>query len=327
MKTVTLGTSGLEVSALGFGSMGLSGVYGAAGDTSSASTLRRAVELGVTFFDTADIYGNGHNEKLLGRVLASERASLVIATKFGGGTGVDGEIDGLARPELVSQYLRASLDRLGTDYVDLYYLHRVDPATPIEETVGAMAQLVDAGLVRHLGLSEVSAETLRRAHEVHPIAALQTEYSLFERGAEHEVLLLARELGVGFVAYSPLGRGFLGGEIKSGADLDDNDWRASVPRFQGSSLASAIGFSEELTRIGSPMGLSAAQLALAWLFASPFNIVPIPGTRSVAHLEANVAAADFELDDSLVEYLDKKFFIGALPDDRMPSDSMRRINL
>jgi aryl-alcohol dehydrogenase-like predicted oxidoreductase len=327
MRTVTLGSSGLEVSALGFGSMGLSGVYGEADDESSIATLRRAFELGITFFDTADIYGDGHNEQLVARALSAQRASLVIATKFGGGTGPDGEIRGLARPELVEQYLRASLQRLGTDYVDLYYLHRVDPATPIEETVGAMARLVEKGLVRHLGLSEVSAETLRRAHAVHPISALQTEYSLFERGAEKEALPVTRELGVTFVAYSPLGRGFLGGGVKSAKDLDPDDWRASVPRFQGSSLSSAIGLSEELARLGAPMGLSAGQLALAWIFAESNDVVPIPGTRSITHLEANVASLDVQLDDSVLEYLNRTFYIGALSSDRMPPESMLRINL
>jgi aryl-alcohol dehydrogenase-like predicted oxidoreductase len=307
--------------------MGLSGIYGDANDESSIATLRRAFELGITFFDTADIYGDGHNEQLLGKALGAHRESMVIATKFGGGTGVNGEIRGLARPELVPEYFRASLDRLGTDYVDLYYLHRVDPATPIEETVDAMAQLVREGLVRHLGLSEVSASTLRRAHAVYPIAALQTEYSLFEREAENEVLPVARELGIGFVAYSPLGRGFLGGEMKSAADLDQSDWRASVPRFQGSSLTSAIGLSEELARLGAPMGLSAGQVALAWIFAQSNRVVPIPGTRSIAHLEANVASLDVTLDDSVLEYLDRAFFIGALSDDRGPPDSMRRLNL
>jgi aryl-alcohol dehydrogenase-like predicted oxidoreductase len=327
MKTVQLGTSGLDVSELGFGTMGLSGVYGAADDDASIATLHRAVDLGVTFFDTADIYGDGHNERLVGRALAAHRTSLVLATKFGGGTEPDGEIRGLARPERVGPFLRESLARLGTDYVDLYYLHRADPATPIEETVGAMADLVHQGLVRHLGLSEVSGSTLRRAHAVHPIAALQTEYSLFGREAEREALPTARELGVGFVAYSPLGRGFLGGVITSADDVDAADWRASVPRYQGDSLTHALELTRILGSVADSLGATPNQVALAWLFDRGDTVVPIPGTRRIEHLESNVRAAAVHLSGSVRHELELMFPVGVLAADRMPPDNMRRVDL
>jgi aryl-alcohol dehydrogenase-like predicted oxidoreductase len=327
VRSVNLGSSGLEVSALGFGAMGLSGVYGTADDSSSTEVLRRAVELGINFFDTADIYGAGHNERLVGNALRHQRESLILATKFGGGSGPDGQYDGLARPELVAPYLHESLDRLGTDYVDLYYLHRADPATPIEETVGAMAELVRQGLVRHLGLSEVSASTLARAHAVHPITALQTEYSLFAREAEAESLPAAVELGIGFVAYSPLGRGFLSGEIKGPQDIDSSDWRSTVPRYQGESLGTAVVLAQALAEIAAQHDAVASQVALAWLLGRRESVVPIPGTRSVTHLEANVAALDISLSTQDVNKLEQLFALGALPGDRVPPESMRRINL
>jgi aryl-alcohol dehydrogenase-like predicted oxidoreductase len=307
--------------------MGLSGVYGAADDNLSFTTLRRAVDLGITLFDTADIYGGGHNERLVGRALHPDRDTLVLATKFGGGCDPDGKIRGLARPERVAPFLHQSLERLCTDYVDLYYLHRADPATPIEETVGAMAELVNQGLVRHLGLSEVSGETLRRAHAVHPITALQTEYSLFGREAEREALPTARELGIGFVAYSPLGRGFLSGAIKDAHDIDTKDWRATVPRYQGESLSSALELTGILSRIAETLGASASQVALAWILARDHRVVPIPGTRSLDHLECNVEAVDLRLSTGVLEELETVFPMGVLAANRLPPESMQRVDL
>jgi aryl-alcohol dehydrogenase-like predicted oxidoreductase len=307
--------------------MGLSGVYGTADDASSTQVLRRAVELGINFFDTADIYGSGHNERLVGNALRSQRESLILATKFGGGAGPDGQYHGLARPELVAPYLHQSLDRLGTEYVDLYYLHRADPSTSIEETVGAMAELVRQGLVRHLGLSEVSASTLRRANAVHPIAALQTEYSLFAREAETEALPAAVELGIGFVAYSPLGRGFLSAEIQGPQDLDSSDWRTTVPRYQGESLGTAVVLAQALAEIAAEHDTAASQVALAWLLGRREAVIPIPGTRSVAHLESNVAALDLSLSAQDVDRLERLFTPGVLSGDRMPPEGMHRLNL
>src|SRR6267143_2485390 len=240
-----LGRSGLDVSAVGFGAMSLAGVYGPADDAESLRTLQRALDLGVTFLDTADIYGDGRSERLVGQAIQGRRSGVVVATKFGGGFNPDGTAGGLGRPERVLPALEASLRRLGTDYVDLYYLHRVDPTTPIEETVGAMAELVDRGLIRHIGLSEVSPATLRRAHATHRVTALQTEYSLFTREPEAELLPLTAQLGIGFVAYSPLGRGVLASRIRAESDLRPDDWRASVPRFQGEGLRRMIGLARE----------------------------------------------------------------------------------
>jgi len=286
MQQRHLGSEGPAVSAVGLGAMSFAGVYGEAEDADSAATIDRALELGVTFIDTANTYGSGHSEEVVGRAIAGRRDSVVLATKFGGGGGV-----GLGRRENVRPALEESLARLGTDYVDLYYLHRVDPSTPIEETVGAMADLVAAGLVRYLGLSEAAPETIRRAHATHPITALQTEYSMFSREPEAAILPTTRELGIGFVAYSPLGRGMLTGQFQRLDDLPADDWRRSVPRWQEQN----VRLVDHLEAIARRHGISAAQLALAWVLHQGEDIVPIPGTRRRTNLEANAAAADVTL--------------------------------
>ncbi len=301
MQTRQLGRFGPTVSALGLGCMGMSEFYGARDDAESIATIHRALELGVTLLDTANVYGPHINEELVGRAIADRRDQVVLATKFGivrdpddpSARGVNG------RPEYVEEQCDASLKRLGTDHIDLYYQHRVDPGTPIEETVGAMAELVAAGKVRHLGLSEASPDTLRRANAVHPIAALQTEYSLWSRDPEDEILPTCRELGIGFVAYSPLGRGFLTGAITSPADLDEDDYRRFSPRFQGENFQQNLDLVGEVRRLAADKQVTPAQLALAWVLHSPAHpdIVPIPGTKRRERLEENVAAADVDLSD------------------------------
>jgi aryl-alcohol dehydrogenase-like predicted oxidoreductase len=285
MQHRQLGTEGPTVSAVGLGAMSFAGVYGGAEDADSAATIDRALELGVTFIDTANIYGSGHSEEVVGRAIAGRRDSVVLATKFGGGGGA-----GLGRHDNVRPALEESLARLGTDHVDLYYLHRVDPSTPIEETVGAMAELVTAGLVRYLGLSEAAPETIRRAHATHPITALQTEYSMFSREPEAEILPTTRELGIGFVAYSPLGRGMLTGQFQRLEDLPADDWRRSVPRWQEENFERNVRLVTRLDAIARRHNVSTAQLALAWVLHQGDDIVPIPGTRKRANLEANAAA-------------------------------------
>jgi len=270
--------------------MSFAGIYEDAEDAESIATISRALELGITFIDTANVYGSGHSEEVVGRAIAGRRADVVLATKFGGGG-----VSGLGRRDKVRPALEESLARLGTDYVDLYYLHRVDPTTPIEETVGAMAELVAAGLVRYLGLSEAAPETIRRAHATHPITALQTEYSLFSREPEDEILPATRELGIGFVAYSPLGRGMLTGQFQRLEDLPPDDWRRSVPRWQEENFEQNVRIVAGLEEIARRHGISAAQLALAWVPHQGDDIVPIPGTRRRVNLEANAAAADVSL--------------------------------
>lgn len=294
MKKRMLGTKGLTVSTIGFGCMGLSQAYGPADDTESIATLRRAIDLGVTFLDTAMSYGSGHNEELIGRAVAGRRQEVVLATKFGivrdQGSGV--RVDG--RPEHVRGYLEASLTRLHVDHVDLYYQHRVDPEVPVEETVGAMAELVTEGKARYLGLSEVGAETLERAVRIHPISALQSEWSLFWREIEDDVVPVARRLGVGLVPYSPLGRAMLTGTVTSPA-FGADDFRVNDPRFHGESLQRNLALVEELRKLAAERGLAPAQLALAWLLAQGDDIVPIPGTRRQQRLEENARAADVQL--------------------------------
>ena len=298
MPRRTLGAAGLSVSAVGYGAMSLApGIYGDVDDEESRATLRRALELGVTLIDTADVYGAGHSERLVGEVIRGQRDRVKVATKFGGGGG-----DGLGRPERVQTAIDASLGRLGTDHVDLLYLHRVDPSTPIEETVGAMADAVRAGKTLHIGLSEAAPDTISRAHATHPITALQSEYSLFSRDPEAEVLPLLRGLGIGFVAYSPLGRGLLTGAFKREQDLPDSDWRRSVPRFRGDNLVRNAELVAGLERFAERKTVTVGQLALAWLLHQGPDIVPIPGTRRRTNLELNVAAASVQLDaDDLVE--------------------------
>jgi aryl-alcohol dehydrogenase-like predicted oxidoreductase len=327
MRQRKLGARGPVTSAIGFGAMSLSGVYGSADEDEGIATLRRALELGITMIDTADIYGDGGNERLVGRALAADRDNVVLATKFGGGVNADGSWRGLGRPEAVRPALEASLSRLAVDHVDLYYLHRVDPATPIEDTVGAMADLVKAGLVRYIGLSEAGPETIRRAHQVHPIAALQTEYSLITRDAETDVLPVTRELGIGFVGYSPLGRGMLSGAIQHPSDLPENDWRASVPRFQGASLEEMLSLMRAFRVLAAQLALTPAQLALAWLLYQAPDLVPIPGTRRAHNLEANVNAADVTLDTATLSRLDELLPAGAVGGDRYPPGAIERVGL
>jgi aryl-alcohol dehydrogenase-like predicted oxidoreductase len=313
MRYRQLGTGGLTVSAIGFGAMSIAGVYGAADDGESIATVQRALDLGITLIDTADIYGGGHSEELVGRAIQGRRDRVVLATKFGGGGRERG---GNGRPETMRQAIEDSLRRLNVDYVDLYYLHRVDFSTPIEETVGAMARLVQEGKVRCLGLSEAAPATIRRAHAVHPITALQTEYSLFSREPERDILPAVRDLGIGFVAYSPLGRGLLTGRITRPQDLPEHDWRRSVPRFQDENLARNARLVEEVAGIAAALHVSAAQLVLAWLLHQGQDIVPIPGTRRIANLEANAAAADLVLDDDVVQALSRLTAAGAVAGER-----------
>jgi aryl-alcohol dehydrogenase-like predicted oxidoreductase len=307
MDTVALGTQGLTVSRQGLGCMGMSEFYGPGDDGESVATIQRALDLGVTLFDTSDMYGPHTNEILVGRALASRRDEAVIATKFGivrdperpGQRSVDGS------PEYVRRACDDSLARLGVDHIDLYYLHRVDPDTPIEETVGAMAELVAQGKVRYLGLSEASPSTIRRAHAVHPISALQTEYSVWSREPEAEILPALRELGVGFVPYSPLGRGFLTGSLRSLDDLDEADFRRYQPRFQGDNLADNIAIVEVIDQMAQAKGCTPAQVALAFVHAAGRDVAPIPGTKRRTYLEDNVAALDVELTEEDLAVLDK----------------------
>ncbi len=300
MRERTLGPSGPAVSALGLGCMGMSEFYGETDEAESIRTIHRALDLGVTLLDTADVYGPEENERLVGRAIADRRDEVFLATKFGivrdPGDPTRRGVDG--RPEYVRACIEASLRRLGTDHVDLYYQHRVAPDTPIEETVGAMAELVAEGKVRHLGLSEAGADTIRRAHVVHPITAVQSEYSLWSRDIEDEVIPTLTELGIGLVPYSPLGRGFLSGEIRSLDDLDPDDFRRHSPRFQGENFDRNLALAEVVRGLAEERGVSASQLALAWVLAQGEHVVPIPGTKRVRYLEENVAAADLELSDA-----------------------------
>jgi aryl-alcohol dehydrogenase-like predicted oxidoreductase len=305
MGTVKLGSQGAVVSRMGLGCMGMSEFYGERNDEESAATLLRALDLGVTFLDTADVYGIGDNEELVGKTIKPRRDEVFLATKFG---NVRSKQDPTAwgissKPEYVRAACDASLRRLGLDHIDLYYQHRVDPNTPIEETVGAMAELVKAGKVRYLGLSEASPATIRRAHAVHPITALQTEYSLWERHVEAEILPAVRELGIGFVPYSPLGRGFLTGAITDPGKLGDKDFRASrYPRFAGENFTKNQALVERVTAIAAKRGVKPGQMALAWVLAQGEDVVPIPGTKRRKYLEENVAAADIKLTaDDLAE--------------------------
>jgi aryl-alcohol dehydrogenase-like predicted oxidoreductase len=321
METRTLG-QGLSVSAIGLGCMGMSEFYGDGDDQESIAVIHRALELGVNFLDTADMYGPFTNEELVGRAIAGRRDEVVIATKFGNVRGPNGERLGVrGDAEYVHQACEGSLQRLGVDHIDLYYQHRVDPDTPIEETVGAMKELVQEGKVRHLGLSEAAPATIRRAHEVHPITALQTEYSLWSRDPEEEILPTVRELGIGFVAYSPLGRGFLSGQIQSPDDFAPDDFRRTNPRFQGENFQRNLELVERVKEIAAEKGVTPGQLALAWLLHQGDDIVPIPGTKRVKYLEENVAAADIELSEEDLARIDEAAPAGAAAGDRYPDMS------
>jgi aryl-alcohol dehydrogenase-like predicted oxidoreductase len=312
-----LGTQGLETSALGLGCMGMSEFYGTADEGEAIATIHRALELGVNFLDTADAYGPFKNERLVGRAIKDRRDEVVLATKFGSVRNEQGERLGIRGDrEYVLAACNASLERLGTEHIDVYYQHRVDPNTPIEETVGAMAELVEQGKVRYLGLSEAAAETIRRAHAVHPISALQSEYSLWTRDVEDEILPAIRELGIGLVAYSPLGRGFLSGRIHSVDDLEASDFRRANPRFQGENFQKNLDLVERVEELAASKGCTAAQIALAWALAQGEDIVPIPGTTRVKNLEENVSALDVELSDEELRDLEAVFPKGAAAGDR-----------
>jgi len=300
--------------------MGMSEFYGAHDDAQSIDTLQRALDLGVNFLDTADAYGPFENEKLVGRAIRDRRDEVVLATKFGNQRGEDGSWIGInGRPDYVRQACDGSLQRLGVDHIDLYYQHRVDANVPIEETVGAMAELVRAGKVKHIGLSEAAPRTIRRAHKVHPITALQTEYSLWSRDPEDEILPTVRELGIGFVAYSPIGRGFLSGQWRSIDDLAPDDWRRNNPRFQGENFQRNLDLVEKIEEIAREKGVTPAQLAIAWVMAQGDDIVPIPGSKSRKHLEENVAAADIELTREEIERIDAVAPKGVAAGDRYPN--------
>jgi aryl-alcohol dehydrogenase-like predicted oxidoreductase len=312
-----LGNDGLVVSELGLGCMGMSEFYGRTDEAEAIATIHRALELGVTLLDTADAYGPFTNELLVGRAIEGWRDQVVLATKFGNVRGPGGERLGIrGDPDYVRQACDASLERLGVDYIDLYYQHRVDRNTPIEETVGAMAELVAAGKVRHLGLSEASPATIRRAHAVHPISALQTEYSLWSRDPEDDVLPTVRELGISFVAYSPLGRGFLSGQIRAPGDLADDDFRRGNPRFQGENFARNLELVERVRAIADDKGVTASQLALAWVLSRGDDIVPIPGTKRRSYLEENVAAVEVELTPAEIDDIESVFPKGAIAGER-----------
>jgi len=328
MKLRSLGSGGLKVSALGLGCMGMSEFYGPIDDAESISTIRRAIELGVTFLDTADMYGAGHNEKLVGNAIKGERDGLVIATKFGNVRGPNGERLGISgRPEYVKSACDASLKRLGIDVIDLYFQHRVDPKTPIEDTVGAMADLVHQGKVRYLGLSEAASKTIRRAHQVHPIAALQTEYSLWSRDPEDELLPTLRELGIGFVAYSPLGRGFLTGAMKKPEALPGDDFRRQAPRFSQQNFARNLDLVREIEKLAQEKQCTPSQIALAWVLSRGNDIVPIPGTKRRKYLEENVGAVDVPITPADIDRLEKIFPKGAAAGERYPQQGMQAVNI
>ena len=317
---------GLEVSAMGLGCMGMSDFYGGRDEREAIATIRRALDAGVTLFDTADMYGGGRNEELVGRAVSERRDEVILATKFGNVRNPDGTFAGVnGKPDYVRHCCEASLKRLGVDVIDLYYQHRVDPNTPIEDTVGAMAALVREGKVRYLGLSEAAPDTVRRAHAVHPIAALQTEYSLWSREAAEASLPTVRELGIGFVPYSPLGRGFLTGQIKSVDDLEPDDYRRTSPRFQGDNFAKNLKLVDEINRIATEKNCSPPQLALAWVLAQGNDIVPIPGTKRRKYLDENLRALDVKLTTDDLARIDRVIPPGSATGERYGPNALRAV--
>ena len=328
MRHRKLGHSPLTVSAIGLGCMGMSEFYGPRNEEESVATIHLALDRGVNFLDTADMYGTGHNEELVGRAIKGRRSEIVLATKFGNVRGLGGSFLGInGRPEYVRKACEASLRRLNVETIDLYYQHRVDANVPIEDTVGAMARLIEEGKVRNLGLSEAAPATLRRAHRAHPISALQTEYSLWSRDPEDEILSTCRELGISFVAYSPLGRGFLTGRFKSTEELTPEDFRRNHPRFQGENFTRNLELVRRVEQIASKKGCKASQLALAWVLAQGDNIVPIPGTTRRAHLEDNIAALEVTLTAEDLARLNEAAPKGATAGDRYPERAMKVVNL
>jgi aryl-alcohol dehydrogenase-like predicted oxidoreductase len=326
MDKRTLGRTGLQVSALGLGCMGMSEFYGPHNEAESIAVIHNAIDSAITFLDTADIYGNGHNEELVGRALRGRRHEVVLATKFGNVRDRDGTFRGVnGRPEYVRSACDASLQRLSVDTIDLYYQHRVDSDTPIEDTVGAMADLIREGKVRFLGLSEAGPHTLRRAQAVHPITALQTEYSLWTRDPEEEILPVIRELGIGFVAYSPLGRGFLTGQIKRREDLAPDDWRRHSPRFQGENFERNLQLVAEIESIAGEKKCTASQLALAWVLARGEDIVPIPGTKRIRYLQENIGALGVRLSTDDLKRIDLVLPRGAASGGRYPEAAMKAV--
>lgn len=327
MKTRKLGSEGLEVSALGLGCMGMSEFYGRGDESESVATIHRALDLGINFLDTADMYGPFTNEQLVGRAIRDRRDNVVLATKFANVRGENGEFLGIrGDADYVRQACDASLKRLGVDHIDLYYQHRVDPNVPIEETIGAMAELVKAGKVRYLGMSEAAPETLIRAHAVHPISALQTEYSLWSRDVEDRILPTVRELGIGYVAYSPLGRGFLTGQIKRFEDLPEDDFRRHSPRFQGENFRKNLDLVAEVERMAEEKSCTPAQLALAWVLARGEDIVPIPGTKRRARLEDNIKALEVQLSTDDLAHIDRILPPGAAAGERYDASQMQALN-
>lgn len=328
MQKRKLGRQGLEVSAIGLGCMGMSWGYGSADEAESIQVLNRAVELGINFWDTAEVYGPYTNEKLIARALKDiDRKNVILATKFGFAWNANGEINGLdSSPEHIRKSIDGSLKRLGTEYIDLYYQHRLDPNTPIEATVSVLADLVKEGKVRYIGLCEVGPGTIRRAHAVHPITAIQSEYSLWDRGVEEKVLLTVRELGIGFVPYSPTGRGFLTGKIKGLHELEKSDFRQNLPRFQKENFEHNIKLVEKIRDIASIHHVTPVQIALAWLLKQGDNIVPIPGTRHIQHLEENASAVDVKLSQSAWDSIDQFLSSFKIQGPRYPESSMKMID-
>lgn len=327
MQRRQLGRSGLEVSAIGLGCMGMSAMYGESDEREAIATIHRAIEIGVDFLDTSDMYGNGHNEELIGRAIADRRDRVILATKFGNIRYPDGTMDVDGRPEYVAAACEASLRRLRVDCVDLYYQHRVDPNVPIEDTVGAMAVLVKQGKAKYLGLSEAAPATIGRAHAVHPIAALQTEYSLWTREAETQILPTCRELGIGYVAYAPLGRGFLGGKIHDPDSLDASDHRRRMPRYQPENFARNLKLLQTLEELALVKGCAPAQIALAWVLAQGIDIIPIPGTKRVSYLEENAKAAEIGLSTEELGRLNHGFPPGAAAGERYPAAMLKRVGI